>query len=87
MREEFPYSLDVTVRGDRRALETALRTLEPEMGDSDRTQAAISLDDDTLRLTIRATDPTALRAGMNSYLRWLSEALEVHELADRAQHG
>ncbi len=79
MNEEFPYSIELTVYGDPAGLMAALRALEPELGESDRTRVSIEMKKKKLVLMIAAADSTALRAGMNSYLRWLNEALDVFE--------
>ena len=81
MTEEFPFSIELIATGDPIALDTALRTLEPEVGESDRTRVSVEKNGEKLILRICATDPIALRAGMNSYLRWLNEALDVFERA------
>jgi len=46
------------------------RALRPEVGDidGDRTSVALTRDERTLEVTVRATDLTALRAGLNTWL-------------------
>lgn len=46
-----------------------------------RTEVSMTLDD-CFRLHIRAKDTHALRAAVNSYIRWLSLALDVEEVID-----
>ncbi|MCK4614577.1 MAG: hypothetical protein KAU14_07230, partial [Thermoplasmata archaeon] len=54
-------------------------SLKPETGITSRTKIELEMRDNELFLVITAKDSTALRAGINSYLRWLNEALEVYE--------
>lgn len=46
------------------------RALRPEVGDidGDRTSVALAREDDRLEVAVRATDLTALRAGLNTWL-------------------
>ena len=46
------------------------RALRPEVGDidGDRTTVGLARDGDSLSVTVRATDLTALRAGLNTWL-------------------
>ncbi|WP_159903370.1 KEOPS complex subunit Pcc1 [Salinirussus salinus] len=46
------------------------RALRPEVGDidGDRTTVGLAREGDTLEVTVRATDLTALRAGLNTWL-------------------
>lgn len=79
MSSDHPYSLELRCSGDHSSLETAYRSLKPELMNTDRTSVELILEDDQLILSISAGDSTALRAAMNSYLRWLNEALDVVE--------
>lgn len=56
-------------------------SLKPEVDDpvSNRSQVQIEADDDIIRIKITATDLSALRAALNSYLRWVDAILEVVE--------
>lgn len=83
MDSVFPYRAEFSITGDTRALKTALGTLLPETGDTGRTRSELFLKEDKLVMVIEAIDSTALRAGVNSYLRWLNEALEIHENAKK----
>ena len=55
------------------------RSLRPEVGDieDDRSQTTLSRTDETLTLTIEATDLVALRAGINTWLSLLAVAERV----------
>ena len=77
MSSDYPYSLELRVSGDQSSLETAYRSLVPELMNTDRTSVELIHEDGKLLLTISTQDSTALRAAMNSYLRWLNEALDV----------
>ncbi len=83
MSSVFPYRAEFFITGDARALKTALGTLLPETGDTGRTRFELSMREEKLVMVIDALDSTALRAGVNSYLRWLNEALEIHENAKK----
>lgn len=61
------------------AVEAALR---PEMGaDVPGSRAALARRGATLDLSIEAEDAGALRAAVNSHLRWVRLALDVHRVA------
>jgi len=66
--------------GDARALYLSVCQ---EMGDvGDRSSAQIRLEDDyTLVLEVTATDIPALRAALNTWLRLITIAIEVREIA------
>jgi KEOPS complex subunit Pcc1 len=52
------------------------RALRPEVGDieGDRTTVGLACEGDSLSVTVRATDLTALRAGLNTWLGLLDVA-------------
>jgi len=55
----------------------------PEVKDipSKRTSVSMALTEDGLNLMIKASDPVALRAALNSFLRFIDSILEMlHEL-------
>ena len=54
-------------------------SLKPETSHpaSRRSKATIRLEDRVLILEIEAYDTTALRASLNSYLRWINSILDV----------
>ncbi|WP_250987417.1 KEOPS complex subunit Pcc1 [Methanoculleus oceani] len=66
--------------GDARALYHSVRQ---EMGDvGGRSSARVRLaDDDTLVLEVTATDIPALRAALNTWLRLITIAVEMREIA------
>jgi KEOPS complex subunit Pcc1 len=59
---EFPYANDRTAA-------VVVESVRPEVGDIDgnRTTAVVERRDGTVVLTVRATDLTALRAGINTW--------------------
>ncbi len=72
----------VTIRGE--GLEDVARVLAVEGGrDVPRSWMAAGLEGDALVLRVEARDTSALRAALNSYLRWAALALEVKEVAKR----
>ena len=72
---------EVTVRGREgfiRILESSLRP-EVERPSSARTRASLKAEGSVLKLEIIASDITALRAALNSYLRWVQSISDVVE--------
>lgn len=56
-----------------------MNSLLPEMKTTmPRTKVQIESNDD-IKLIIKAEDTNALRAGLNSYLRWIKVAIDVNE--------
>ncbi len=66
-------------------LETLIRALEPEVRHSpySRSRTTLSKCDSILILRVQAKDTAALRASLNSHLRWLNAALDVLETLDK----
>ncbi|MFW9980299.1 MAG: KEOPS complex subunit Pcc1 [Candidatus Thorarchaeota archaeon] len=60
-----------------------LGALNPETksGPSDRATTSVSIRDSILIIDIEASDLTAMRAAMNSYLAWVSACIRTIELA------
>ncbi len=52
------------------AIDVALQP-ESESPSSERSKTSISIEDENLIITTYASDTTALRASINSYLRWV----------------
>lgn len=68
------------MRGE--GLEDVARVLSVEGGrDVPRCRVAVGLEGDQLVLRMEARDTAALRAALNSYLRWAALALEVKEVS------
>lgn len=62
--------------------EAVAASLAPEMGaDVPGSVASLRRDDATLTVDLEADDEGALRAAVNSYLRWMRAASEVHRVA------
>jgi KEOPS complex subunit Pcc1 len=73
------FDLDSPAQAD--AIEAALR---PELGDDvPGSRSQLARDGATLILDLQAEDAGALRAALNSYLRWVQTALDVHAVARR----
>ncbi len=61
---------------------TVYGALSPEAGrDIPRTKVRASMEDGSMVLRVEATDLSALRAALNSYLRWIMVAEEVNVMA------
>lgn len=52
--------------------EAAYVALKPEVGTARRFRASLSVDGNKLILDVDADDLSALRAALNSYLRWIA---------------
>lgn len=79
MSDPHPYSARFSITGDPQGLRTALLALQPEMGITSRSSVEAEIADNELHISINAADVVALRAAVNSFLRWLNEALEIFE--------
>lgn len=55
------------------------KSLEPEISynPNDRSKTTMRLDDNKIIITINARDVTALRASINSYIRWIKLSVEI----------
>ncbi|MFB0560481.1 MAG: KEOPS complex subunit Pcc1 [Candidatus Lokiarchaeia archaeon] len=62
--------------------EVVFRSLLPEIisGPNERHRGKLKRDGDTISLEIEAEDTVALRAALNSYLRWLKIIYDINEL-------
>ncbi len=67
-------------------VDTLLSALMPEANAPQTHRAAIKLQKDgtCLTLTVEAEDTVALRATLNSYLRWIQSALNVIDVVKEA---
>ncbi|MCS7135568.1 MAG: KEOPS complex subunit Pcc1 [Nitrososphaerota archaeon] len=55
--------------------------IEADSLSSKRVTVRLEASDNFLNLELNASDLTAMRAGINSFLRWIDAALQVYELA------
>ncbi len=64
-----------------RHLEALIKALTPEVQKQigTRSKVALSTEELTLIVNIEAEDTVALRAALNSYLRWVNSTLNVLE--------
>jgi len=65
-------------------LQVVMASLKPETDNSTTSRSDVRLNADGLCLVLdfRATDTSALRAAMNSYLRLVGVAMNLHELTE-----
>lgn len=71
------FDLDTVLQAD--VIEAALR---PELGDEvPGSRASMRREGLALVIEIEAEDPGALRAALNSYLRWTQTAIDVQRVA------
>ena len=70
----------------KRVLETVYNALKPETvsAPTKRSKAHVEVDGKTLTLRFEARDTTALRAALNSYLRWIRLIVEVLDFLENA---
>lgn len=62
-------------------IETAL-VPEAETPSSDRSKTEIMIEENYLVIVTRASDTTALRASLNSYLRWVDGIQNIVEIIE-----
>ena len=62
-------------------IETAL-VPEAETPSSDRSKTEIMIEENYLVIVTRASDTTALRASLNSYLRWVEGIRNIVEIIE-----
>ncbi|MCS4541344.1 MAG: KEOPS complex subunit Pcc1 [Euryarchaeota archaeon] len=69
---------------DEKAARIIYRALLPEVNSlpSERVKVSLSTSKNTLSMEINALDTVALRAAVNSYLRWIILAREIYELKE-----
>ncbi len=67
-------------------LETVFKAIKPETltPPTRRSRAFVKINGKTLILKFEATDTTALRAALNSYLRWIRLTVEILEILENA---
>ncbi len=70
---ETPVLATITIDLDEKMLKVIETALIPETDtpSSDRSETSVILKDNQLVIQTRASDTTALRASLNSYLRWV----------------
>jgi len=72
-------SATLTISGERAG--TIFGAISPEAGrEIPRTRVAASLAGDSVELRIDASDLSALRAALNSYLRWIRIAEDMNQV-------
>jgi len=89
MRHEAVLRIPVP---DRKLAQAFLKALLPEAEKppTDRLRAEVRLEGHVLVITMRASDTSSLRAGLNSYMSWLKameNACSVAEKAGRPLRG
>ena len=78
--ETGAYPFEATVIAEEvKDPEAVYRSLLPESGKSKRFESSVRLENDKVVIEIKAKDPTALRAAINSYLRLLSLLDDLEE--------
>ena len=74
----------IDIKLNKRAIDILLISLEPESKtpSSERSTVKLSRTEDGIRLIVIANDTSALRAALNSYLRWIQGILSMIEKLD-----
>jgi len=85
MRHEAILRIPVSDRELARAFLAALLP-EAEEPPTDRLRAEVKLEGRVLVITIRASDTSSLRAGLNSYMSWLKAMESACSVAGGAGH-
>ena len=72
---------EIRVDSTKELAEIIENSLKPEVQDpvSTRSKVEVVAEDDLIRINITASDLSALRAALNSYLRWVDAIFEVVE--------
>ena len=61
-----------------------LTALSPETGrELPRTETDIIKDGDTVTITVKAKDSSAMRAALNSYLGWIKITEDIRKMSDK----
>jgi tRNA threonylcarbamoyladenosine modification (KEOPS) complex Pcc1 subunit len=84
---EPPYNIEAVVSLKikpeiRNILINALKP-ESELPTSERTQTSVNIQDDRLLIITHASDVTALRAALNSYMHWIKGILNLVDEIER----
>lgn len=81
LRDHMGFELVVAINLDREKAEILQRAIMPEIKDipSRRVSADLRIEGSKLILSISAADLVALRAALNSFLRFIGSALETLE--------
>jgi len=74
----------IDIKLPKRAIDILLISLEPESKtpSSERSTVKLSRTEDGIKLIVVANDTSALRAALNSYLRWIQGILSIIEKLD-----
>jgi tRNA threonylcarbamoyladenosine modification (KEOPS) complex Pcc1 subunit len=74
----------IDIKLPKRAIDILLISLEPESKtpSSERSTVKLSRAEDGIKLIVVANDTSALRAALNSYLRWIQGILSMIEKLD-----
>ncbi|UCE73137.1 MAG: hypothetical protein JSV56_08850 [Methanomassiliicoccales archaeon] len=74
----------ITLKKSGRIADVVAKSLLPETERNiPRTHVDVQEDEDTIYIEIRANDVSALRAAINSYLRWMKVSVDTYNEACR----
>jgi len=83
-----PRVAEITISMDGSRASTIYESLKPETGDeSNRSNVEMKKVPEGLKIIISAQDTSALRASLNSYLRWINGIVGVQEAVLKTESG
>jgi KEOPS complex subunit Pcc1 len=70
----------ITIQKQGKIADVVAKSLLPEMDRKiPRTKVNLKEDENVIRIEIQAQDVSALRAAINSYLRWMKVSMDTYE--------
>lgn len=85
-REEYHANASIFIAGRENFANILWRSLKPEVErpSSFRSRISLEVQGGTIMIMVSASDVTALRSALNSYLRWVKSIIDV---LDKASSG
>ena len=83
LAEECLAKASISITGRANFVNILWKSLKPEVErpSSSRSRIFLVLQEETIRIMISASDVTALRSALNSYLRWVKSITDVLDKA------
>ena len=75
----YSVNAEIIIPSDLRLAKIIEGSLRPEVEDpvSQRSTVSVQAENDQVKISVKATDLAALRAALNSYLRWVKAIQDV----------
>ncbi|MEM0456207.1 MAG: KEOPS complex subunit Pcc1 [Nitrososphaerota archaeon] len=80
MERHVKVSISIPMEGKASEIVTRALKVEADSLPSKRVTVSVEASGCVLKLEVNANDLTAMRASINSFLRWIDSALQVHKL-------